>query len=44
MKAYYALDIETSQLVPIISGVDWNEMGHLGQMVDNDPYGVMPFA
>ena len=41
VKAYNTLNIETGQRVPIISGVEWKEMGHLGQMVDNDPYRVM---
>lgn len=44
MKAYNTLNIETSQLIPIICGVDRNEIGHFGPMFDNNLYRVMASA
>ena len=41
MQAYCSGDIQVSQLVSPIGGVHWNEMGNLGQTVNDDPDGVM---
>ena len=44
MKAYNTLNVDIIQLVSTISGANWNEVRDLGQMVDNDQYGVMASA
>ena len=35
------MNVQTGQLAAIIGGVNGDEMGHLGQMIDYDPNGVM---
>ncbi|KAI5013754.1 hypothetical protein ZWY2020_040640 [Hordeum vulgare] len=44
VKAHNMLNVEASQLVAQIGGTDRDEVRHLGQMVDNDPYSVMASA
>ena len=43
VKTYDSVDVESCQPVAIISGLDRNEIDHLGQMIDYDPDGVVSF-
>ena len=44
MEAYNLGDVDTCQLVPGVGRLDRNEVGHLGQVIDNDPNGITSLA